>query len=129
MRTKWLAAAIGLAALIPGTAMARVPAGIWQNPHATVRVQFRQCGPAICGRVVWASAQAQAAAGTPLVGQDLFAGFAPQGPNRWAGSVLIPDIGREVSGTITQTDARTLVGEGCLIAGFGCRQQTWTRVR
>ena len=127
MRKMWMVAAMA-AMLAPGIAQARVPTGVWQNPRATVKVQFRQCGPAMCGRVVWASSDAQAQAG-PLVGRDLFDGFTPDGPNRWQGSVLIPDIGASVSGTITQTDANTLVGEGCLLAGVGCRQQTWTRVR
>lgn len=127
MRAKWMLAA-AVALLVPAVAGARVPSGVWQNPRATVRVQFRQCGPAMCGRVIWASDQAQSQGG-PLVGRDLFEGFTPDGANRWSGSVLVPDIGTEVSGTITQTDANTLVGEGCLLPGVGCRQQTWTRVR
>ena len=126
MRKTWMLAAVAL--ILPGVAQARVPDGVWQNPHATVKVQFRQCGSAMCGRVVWASADAQSRAG-PLVGRDLFEGFTPDGANRWSGSVLVPDIGTQVSGTITQTDANTLVGEGCLLPGVGCRQQTWTRVR
>ena len=44
-------AALGL----PAAAQAKAPPGVWQNPKGTVRVQFRDCGPAICGRIIWAS--------------------------------------------------------------------------
>lgn len=125
---------IAAALALPAAAQAKAPAGTWQNPKGTVRVQFRDCGAggAICGRIVWASATAQAktdaAGGGRLVGRDLFQQFLPAGAGRWAGSVLIPDIGQSVQGTITQTGPRTLVGEGCLFAGYGCKQQVWTQV-
>ena len=128
-----LLAAASLA--IPAAAAAKAPLGIWQNPKGTVRVQFRDCAPAgaVCGRIVWASADAQAktdaAGGGRLIGRDLFQQFVPSARNQWAGSVLIPDIGQSVQGTITQTGPRTLVGEGCLFAGYGCKQQVWTRIK
>ena len=128
-------AALALAALATATpALAKAPPGTWQNPKGNVRVQFRDCaGEAICGRVVWASADAQAktdaAGGGRLVGTDLFQRFAATGRNSWAGSVLIPDIGQSVQGTITQTGPKTLVGEGCLVQGYMCKQQVWTRIK
>lgn len=126
-----LVAAAALA--LPAAAEAKAPLGTWQNPKGTVRVQFRDCaGNAICGRIVWASADAQAktdaAGGGRLLGRDLFQQFVAVGRNRWEGSVLIPDIGQSVAGTITQTGPRTLVGEGCLFAGYGCKQQVWSRI-
>lgn len=133
-------ATLALTALtLPATAQAKAPAGVWANPKGSVHVQFRDCGApnsaggAICGRIIWASADAQAktdaAGGGRLVGRDLFQNFVPAGRNQWAGSVLIPDIGQSVSGTITQTGPKTLVGEGCLFANYGCKQQVWTRVK
>ena len=133
MRIPLLLAALALA--LPAAAQAKAPPGTWQNPKGNVRVQFRDCGAggAICGRIVWASADAQArtdaAGGGRLLGRDLFQRFVPDGPNRWAGSVLIPDIGQSVEGTITRTGPKTLVGEGCLFAGFGCKQQVWVRIK
>lgn len=126
-----LATALALfAAVIAAPALAKPPEGVWQNPKGNVRVQFRDCGAGgmICGRVIWANAEAQAKAGR-LVGTDLFQGFVPAGRDQWAGSVLIPDIGQTVSGTITRTGPKTLVGEGCLFANYGCKQQVWTRVK
>lgn len=133
MRLSLVAAALAVA--LPAVAEAKAPLGVWQNPKGTVRVQFRDCGGggAICGRVIWAAPQAQAkvdaAGGGRLVGSDLFQQFQPSGRNQWAGGVLIPDIGQTVQGTITQTGPKTLVGEGCLFAGYGCKQQVWTRIK
>lgn len=126
-------AALALA-LIAAPAFAKAPLGVWQNPKGTVRVQFRDCAAnAICGRIVWASPEAQAktdaAGGGRLVGSDLFQQFVPAGRSQWTGSVLIPDIGQSVQGTITQTGPKTLVGEGCLFAGYGCKQQVWVRIK
>ncbi len=130
-----LAAPLFMGALaLPAVAEAKAPPGTWQNPKGNVRVQFRDCGAAgtICGRIVWASAAAQAktdaAGGGRLLGRDLFQQFVAVGRNRWEGSVLIPDIGQSVAGTITQTGPKTLVGEGCLFAGYGCKQQVWSRI-
>ncbi|CUS44741.1 MAG: DUF2147 domain-containing protein [Pseudomonadota bacterium] len=127
-----LAAVIVLAAAGPAAA-ASAPPGIWANPSDSVRVAFRRCGEAICGTVIWANAKAEADArrgGTDrLVGTMLFRDFVEEDAHRWSGEVYIPDIGQSLSGTITQIDARTLVGEGCVFAGFGCKSQTWKRLK
>ena len=138
---RWMAKALigltsfGLAARV---AEARVPAGVWANPSNSVQVRFAPCGRGqdaqlMCGTVIWASEQAKADAARGgsdrLVGTRLFTDFEEEEPGRWAGTVFIPDIGREVEGTITQVDAKTLVGEGCLFGGLGCRQQRWRRVK
>lgn len=123
------AAIVAALAMIPVAAHAAPPKGVWTNPKKNVRVAFQRCGPAICGKVIWASPEAQAKAGMPLVGTMLFEDFVEEGPGEWTGSVFVPDIGQSVSGTIRQMDANTLVGEGCVIAGLGCKSQTWTRLR
>jgi uncharacterized protein (DUF2147 family) len=126
-------AATALLAMAPAIANAAPPQGVWTNPQKTVRVVFQNCGSAMCGRVVWASPRAQSDArargGGPLVGAMLFRDFVEEERGRWSGSVFVPDIGQTISGTIEQIDEDTLVGEGCLIAGFGCQSQTWVRVR
>jgi len=126
-------AASALLAVLPAAASAAPPKGVWTNPRGSVRVVFQSCGHAMCGKVVWASPQAQAdtraKGGEPLLGAMLFRDFVEEERGRWTGSVFIPDIGQTVSGTIEQSGPDTLVGEGCLMAGFGCQSQTWTRVR
>ncbi len=75
-----------------------------------------------------AKADAAAAGTDRLVGTPLFRGFERDADGGWAGSVFVPDIGSEVDGTLRLEGRDTLVAEGCLFAGFGCKAQRWTRV-
>lgn len=124
-----------LAALaLPAAAQrASGPEGVWRNNKDSVRIRVARCGRGICGRVVQASAAARAdaaAGGTAqLVGTDLFRELVREPDGLWYGYVYVPDLSREVEGTLEQTGRDTLVAEGCLFAGFGCKAQTWTRVR
>jgi len=124
--------ALGLLALSSAASAANPPPGVWANPANSVHVTFKRCGQAICGTVIWANPKAQADAargGTDhLVGQLLFHDFVESGKGRWNGQVLVPDIGQSVTGTITLVDAHTLVGEGCVMKGFGCKSQTWKKI-
>jgi uncharacterized protein (DUF2147 family) len=127
---------LGCAALLAATAHAappRAPAGTWANPAKSVHVAFKPCGRGICGTVVWASPQAEADAqrggGGRLTGTMLFRDFQPVDATHWEGTVFVPDIGAQLTGTIEQINARTLKGEGCVFAGFGCKTQVWTRIK
>lgn len=109
-------------------------AGTWRNASDSVRIRVAPCRgePGMCGTVVSASDKAKndaAAGGTErLVGTPLFRGFEQDGDGTWAGTVFVPDIGREVEGTLQLDGRNTLVAQGCLFAGFGCKEQRWTRV-
>ncbi len=109
-------------------------AGTWRNASDSVRIRVAPCRgePGMCGTVVSASDKAKddaAAGGTErLVGTPLFRGFEQDGDGTWAGTVFVPDIGREVEGTLQLDGRNTLIAQGCLFAGFGCKEQRWTRV-
>jgi len=103
--------------------------GVWRNNRDTVRIETRRCGRGLCGRVVRSSAEADEAAGDRLVGTELFHELERGDDGAWYGSVLVPDLGREVEGSIRQDGPDRLVASGCLFAGFGCKEQNWTRVR
>ena len=115
-------------------------AGTWRNAGDSVRIRVAPCagggggesGRGMCGTVISASAKAKADAakgGTDrLVGTPLFRDFRRGEGGDWAGSVFVPDLGTAVEGTLHLDGRDTLVAEGCLFAGFGCRQQRWTRV-
>ncbi|MEH3122953.1 MAG: DUF2147 domain-containing protein [Sphingomonas phyllosphaerae] len=109
-------------------------AGTWRNGSDSVRIRVAPCRgePGMCGTVVSASEKAKddaAAGGTErLVGTSLFRGFERDGDGTWAGTVFVPDIGREVDGTLQLDGRNTLIAQGCLFAGFGCKEQRWTRV-
>lgn len=124
------------AALLAAPAAATPPAprwaGVWRNAANSVHLRAAPCGRgAMCGTVIWASAKARAdvaARGRKLIGTQLFRDFRAAGDGVWEGQVYVPDIDRSFSGTITQDGPNTLIGEGCLLGTFGCKQQIWTRV-
>ena len=127
----------GLAAAAVAVAGLAVPAqaanatGGWRNPKNTVHVKLQPCGATMCGTVIWAAPKAQAkarAAGQKLVGAQLFREFKAVGPNQWKGRVFVPDMNRTFSGTITAESPTRMVGKGCLIGGFFCKQQTWVKI-
>jgi uncharacterized protein (DUF2147 family) len=106
--------------------------GVWSNPHNSVHLRYAPCGQGlVCGTVVWASDKAIADArrgGTdPLIGTQIFRNLRKAGPSRWKGKVFVPDINRTFSGSVT-VDGNRMIGRGCLIAGVGCKSQTWTRL-
>ena len=108
-------------------------AGIWRNDGDSVRIRVAPCGPGLCGRVVAASAKAKADAaqgGTDqLIGTELFHDFRREDDGLWYGQVYVPDIDKTFDGTLELVDRDTIVGKGCLFAGFGCKTQSWKRVR
>ena len=117
----------------PAFAAPASPAGTWRNGSDSVRIRVAPCGRGLCGTVVSASAKARAdaaAGGTErLVGAQLFKDFRRGDDGVWAGTVFVPDLGREVEGTLELRSASTLVVSGCLMAGFACKSQTWARVK
>lgn len=105
--------------------------GVWRNPADSVHLALSDCGDTICGRVHWASEKAKAdarRAGTdPLIGIDLLRSLERAGDGRWRGQIFVPDLRREVAGTITLLDGNTLRVRSCVI-GVLCRTQHWTRL-
>jgi len=118
--------------LLPGTALAAgAVEGNWVNPHGSVVVTTGACHNALCGWVRWADATATADAADAgvahLAGTELLRDYHARGPGRWAGYVYVPDKGRSFSSTIEQLDANRLKISGCLLRGWLCKSQIWTR--
>jgi len=103
------------------------PVGLWQNPRATIRVRTAPCGTALCGAIVAAAPTADAGV-TSLIGTELLRDYRQIGPDRWAGTVYVPDMGHSFSSRIVQLSPDTLQISGCLIGGFLCKSQIWKRV-
>lgn len=128
-----------LLAAAPALAGAPAPAvspqtaimGVWHNPKNSVAVRTGACGQRICGWIVRASdkAKADAAKGgaAPLIGTALLRNYKVSGRGKWSGQVWVPDMGRSFGSTVTMIDINTLNVKGCLIGGFICKSQIWTR--
>ncbi len=107
--------------------------GRWTNPKRSVIIDVDRCGPAFCGTVVWANAEAKGDAregGTRnLVGRRIFSDLKPAGNGAYRGRVFLPKRGIHASATVAPAGSNALSVKGCAIAGVLCREQRWTRVR
>lgn len=130
-----VAAAIALVAAAPALAQpsAADAYGVWRNPKDNVRVEIRPCGTAACGTVIWASAKAQAKAreaGTEsLVGTQVLKNLElDERRGIWRGKVFVPELNRNFTGIAEPVDAKRLRAKGCVIGGFLCKSQIWTKI-
>lgn len=106
--------------------------GIWLNPRGTVAVRTEPCAQNVCGRIVWASSEAQADARdsgvVQLVGTQLLEGYRPKGRGAWAGTVFVPDMGRRFYSEIHTVSLTQMQVKGCILGGLICKSQVWTRI-
>ena len=113
-------------------AMRDMPIGLWENPKATLRVRTAPCGDALCGAIAAATPTAEADARDAgidkLIGIELLKDYRSIGPDLWAGTVYVPDMGHSFSSRIERLSPDTLKISGCLIGGFLCKSQIWKRV-
>lgn len=129
-----LCSALSAALLVwPSTALAKAPIeGRWVNPKGSVTVRVAPCGNAFCATVIDASAKAKATArkgGTPsLIGTQVMSDFRPRGDGTYRGRAFDPKRNIRAPATIRMIGDSTLVVKGCLISGFICKEQRWTKV-
>jgi uncharacterized protein (DUF2147 family) len=135
---------LALAALVAALGMATVPAhaaeggdiarsyGVWRNPHNTVHLEIKDCGPSTCGVVVWASAKAEAdarkAGADTLIGKQLLRDFESQRDGSLKGRVWVPTLKVTLVGSADIIDPKTMRAKGCVIGNFLCKSQLWTRI-
>jgi len=105
--------------------------GHWRNPTGSVIISIDPCGPALCGRVEWASDKAKADArkgGTdPLVGAELLSGIAPRGDGRWAARLFVPDLNKKSKVELHILRSDQLKVTGCAVGRVICKSQIWIR--
>lgn len=106
--------------------------GTWQNPHHSLAVRTALCGDALCGTIVAASEEAlQDArdAGVPqLIGTQLLRAYHKDKGQRWTGMVYVPDMGRSFLSHIVLVSPTRLRISGCVLGGWLCKSQEWTRL-
>ena len=121
---------------LPAAAITRIqsaePTGLWINPAHSVEVATAVCGAALCGRITWANStalgDARAGGVLQLTGTEILENYHRSGAASWHGRILVPDMGRTFSSTLTLVGADRLRISGCLLGGLLCKSQIWTRV-
>lgn len=134
MKSALLLAAAAIAAITsspPPADQDAVLRDIWRNPAGTVAVRIGNCGPALCGWVAAASADAIADArdsGFPaLVGMQLLTDYHHGEPHQWNGTVFVPDMKRSFSSHLVLVDHDHVRIYGCLVGKILCQSQLWQR--
>lgn len=121
-----------VAATAPSPASGPDIFGVWRNVKETVHVDIEPCGPFACGVVVWANAEATATvkrvSGKELLGLQLFRDMSKSDTGVWHGRGYVPDLNMTFNGFAQTVSATVLRVKGCLIGGFLCKTQVWTRV-
>ena len=115
--------------LATGTNAPAAIEGNWMNPIGSAIIAIAPCGPALCGKVVWASARGQrevAKNTRRIVGMTVLTNVRP-GPNAWTGNLYIPDDNINVSARLTPLKGRRMRLTGCALLGLLCRSQVWIR--
>ena len=105
--------------------------GRWTNPDHSVIVDIAPCEAALCGTVQWATQQAQqdARKGTPtLIGTQILSDVQSDGNGVFKGRAFDPKRNLRAPATIRLIGSNTLVVKGCVLGGFICKEQRWSRV-
>ena len=126
--------AAAAAAAQPAPRAADPVIGTWMNRKGTVAVATRRCGRALCGRVVWASPDAEDKArfAVPVavyIITEILRGLQPAGQGAWEGEVFVPDLGTTATGQLMLIGPTRIEINGCQYGGLLCKKQEWHKVK
>lgn len=102
---------------LSGQAFAASARGTWRVEDGSGTVRIASCGRhALCGY-------------TPE-GKVVLRNMAPNGANKWAGSMIdLRNGGTVYTGTMALTGENSLQVQGCVPGGGMCGTENWSRVR
>ncbi|MBV1701610.1 MAG: DUF2147 domain-containing protein [Hyphomicrobiales bacterium] len=122
-----------------GAALAASPNGVWTTEDGKARVQISNCGPAICGRVIWLR-QPNGKDGKPeldfrnanpalrkrpMLGVPVLESLKPS-DGQWKGRIYNGEDGKTYAAYFKLMGDNKAQVQGCF-AGFLCKSQIWTR--
>jgi uncharacterized protein (DUF2147 family) len=131
-------------ALSPLPAAAQALSGTWLTQDGSSRVEFKPCGMATCGRIVWLQEPMDAETHKPLVdkfnpddalksrpllGVPIVEQVTPTGDQTFSAKLYNPEDGNSYSGAITLAGPDQMQLKGCALAGLVCQSETWTRAK
>lgn len=128
----WAAGVALVAAMAAGGAAAAAEiGGVWKSEPGEggkfIHVEIAPCEEAegrLCGTIIGAFEGADEA----IVGRPIIWDMEPDGEGRWSGGrIWAPDEDETYRSKMALEDDRLEVS-GCILGGFICRGQDWTRV-
>lgn len=92
LHTRWLTAALLLAASAGGAVAEADPTGVWLDDRGRGAIEIAPCGKALCGRVVWVKSEKDRKG----CGEQILGSVKPYGNGVWSGGwIYSPDHGRK----------------------------------
>ena len=112
----------GFALCSSASAAPRSAMGVWTRANGSSRIEFKHCGKALCGYVIWLKNPKSKA----HVGQKVFFNMVRYDQNTWRGSAFNPENGETYSGHMILS-GRRLKTAGCVFGGLICKTVLWHR--
>ena len=110
---KRIIVSIGLAAGMSGPVVAEAVQGLWvtgpDRKGQVGHVRFSRCGEALCGKVLEAFDKNGKSVKTPNVGKRVIWGMKPTGNGKYAGSMYVSMLDKNVKGTLCQSQVWTKI--------------------
>ena len=115
--------------------------GIWLTEDRDSKIEFVQCGEALCGRVVWLLRPTDANGrpytdirnpdtllrSRPILGLTIFQDLKQsEDEPEWEGSVYNPDDGETYKTYLSVSPDGVLEVKGCVLGGLICDSEYWT---
>ena len=118
-----------LAVVAAGPVQADRAEGLWvtgpDRKGQVGHVRFSRCGAALCGKVLKAFDKNGKPVITRNVGKQVIWGMKPEGAGKYAGTMYVSAVDKNVKGTF-RVAGRTMTVRGCL--GPVCQKQVWKRI-
>ena len=112
------------------------PTGEWRVENGRAHIRVVLCEGRLWGVVSWEDTPGTDAENPdpskrnrPILGIPIILGMNPVRSNRWEGSIYNAQNGKTYQATVTQRRPDVLEVEGCVLSGWVCSGEDWTRVK
>ena len=132
-----LLASAAIMALSAASAMAAEPSplGDWLVKEGYAHIRIDNCAGKLWGIVAWEKEPGfdrdnpdPTKKGRPILGMPILLGMKPTKPNLWEGEIYNSQNGKTYDAKISMVNDGTLKLEGCVLGGWFCGGENWTRV-
>lgn len=135
MRHLFASAAIIALSAVGALAADPSPLGDWLVKEGYAHIRIDNCAGKLWGIVAWEKEPGfdndnpdPTKKGRPILGMPILLGMKPTKPNLWEGEIYNSQNGKTYDAKITMVNDNTLKLEGCVLGGWFCGGENWTRI-